>query len=293
MTSSGATPSSGDAFSDSTFTGEGGTCLILPSLSPTSCLLLRSPPLAPAVCKLPVLPTPPVGVLGSLFSTPAPSVLSPLALSEQMHLLFLGFLSPPLPPRPPPAPGSPRPSSRLPAAPGPFRPWCRSPGAGRLSRGRCPGGRRGAGRAGERRDRGKGERESWPGGRGSPSEPEGPGEKGASEWEARTADRCSRRQRLRAAPQSLQLVTLEPCPGTAESQSGSPAERYQSHQEQSAREGFPGNAEAEPMEEQCRLQKKTLACSPGGARASRLQPPAPPRPSGWFLGWLGYPVWLG
>lgn len=34
------------------------------------------------------------------------------------------------------------------------------------------------------------------------------------------------------------------------------------------------------MEEQCRLQKKTLACSPGGAQASRLQPPALPQALG-------------
>lgn len=109
-TGSRATPGSGHAFPGSTFTGEGGTRLIFPSRPPTSFLLSRSPPLAPAVCKLPVWPTPPGGC-SPFFPAPVPSVLSPLALSEQMHLLFLGFLS--APPRPPAPPTCPRLSSPL------------------------------------------------------------------------------------------------------------------------------------------------------------------------------------
>lgn len=274
VTSSRVTPGSGDTRLQARPFGEGGggTCLIFSSLS-LSTLLPPPPP--------PPIATPRPGSLQiARFAHPSWWVLSALPRScplwsslpgrFQSRCIFSSWAS--SPPRAPRAPHLP-PALLAPPPASPRRPDPSVSGrAGRLSRGRCPGGRRLAGGAGERRDRGEGERESWPGGRGEPVGAGETGEKGASGWEARTADGCSGLQRLRAAPQSLQLVTLELCPGTAETESPSSAERYQRDQEKREREGFPGNAEAEQMEEQCRLQKKTLAPKPG--RSAGEPPPA-------------------
>lgn len=166
MTSPCLTPCSGDAFSDSTF-GERWELALIFSFSPFSLLPLRSPSLALAVRKLPVLPTPAGGCF-LLFSTPAPSVLSSLALSEQMHLLCSWALSPsPASARPPAlppplgprAPHLPRLSSLLlPASPRRLDPSIPSPGRRAGGRVSAPTTRRPTPRgAGVRRHRRKGE----------------------------------------------------------------------------------------------------------------------------------------
>lgn len=119
-------------------------------------------------------------------------------------------------------------------------------------------------------------------------------EQGASGWGAR-ADECIRLQRLPAAPQPLQRVALELCPGDRRDREPSfGRERYQRNQERREREGFPGDAEAEPTEEQCRLQEKNARPQPG--RSAGGPPPAAcslPRPTGWFLGVARIPSLAG
>lgn len=163
------------AFSDSTFWGEVGTCPYFP-FPPSSLLPPPCTARAPALCKLPLLPTPPGGC-SRLFSAPARSVLSLLAFSKQMHLLFSWVPSSPAPrrpPRSPPAPARRAPPPHLPRRPDPSKPESGSAGWGascrraddsaatRSARGGCdyrPRGRRA----------GVGLRS-----RGSPSEPESP-----------------------------------------------------------------------------------------------------------------------
>lgn len=142
MTSPCLTPCSGDAFSDSTF-GEGWELALIFAFSPFSPLPLRSPSLALAVRKLPVLPTPAGGCF-LLFSTPAPSVLSSLALSEQMHLLCSWARSPsPASARPPALPPPP-PAPALPTCPGSPRSSSPPPRGALTLQSRVPAGGRGA-----------------------------------------------------------------------------------------------------------------------------------------------------
>lgn len=106
MTSPCLTLHSADAFSDSTFRAEVGTCPYFFFPLPQTSFLLRSPSHSLAVCKLPILPTPPCGSFSAhLHSCP----FCPLSIGTfraDASSLFLGFLSrlyAPGSPRPPPA----------------------------------------------------------------------------------------------------------------------------------------------------------------------------------------------
>lgn len=206
--------------------------LIFPFLL-SAAFLLRSPALALAVCKLPVLPPRPVDVLGSSPFVSPPSV-SPLffgAFRADASSLFSDSL-------PAPNPRCPRGPTRFPPAPAPLAPPPATARGALTLPTRVQVCGQGASRPRadnpaadtERAERVRGEtawgRRAGVGlrGRESLSKPESPGEKGESKSEARTpqlrrADGCSRLRRLRAAPQSLQPFTLERCPGTTETRS--------------------------------------------------------------------------
>lgn len=168
---------------------------------PLFSLLSSQPPPAPApqlspwqFVNCPFCPPPPGGC-SRLFSAPAPSVLSSLALSEQTHLPFPWAPSPAGPPPPaasrsplrsPPAAARLAPPPRLPRRRDPSGPSPSLRAVGVVSARRPPGGPRRARSAGVRRDRGGRRAGVGLRGRESLSEPERPGEKGESECEART-----------------------------------------------------------------------------------------------------------
>lgn len=198
------------------------------------------------------MPTSPCGSF-LLISTPAPSVLSPLALSEQMHLLFSWAFSP----------ASKRPAPRAPHLPrlsSPLLPPLRDaltlpslvPACGRgvegglvVSPALTTQRPTLSAQSDVRRDRGKGESDSGTGGRKSPSEPQRPRGKGESESEARTLPELELTSAvtsyaLERRPSHCSFSPQSCAQGPPRPRAEPPAERYQRNQEKRERGGFPG-----------------------------------------------------